>query len=68
MTPRAFFIYGPDSAGHVGDAAADRPGTMGMSTLTMPTNMDLAVAPRLDHLRALETESIQILREVVAEF
>ena len=39
-----------------------------MSTLTMPTNMDLAVAPRLDHLRALEAESIQILREVVAEF
>src|ERR1041385_7571272 len=38
-----------------------------MSTLTVP-DMDVAVAPRLDHLRALEAESIQILREVVAEF
>ena len=27
-----------------------------------------AAAPRLDHLRALEAESIHILREVVAEF
>ena len=27
-----------------------------------------AVTPRLDHLRALEAESIHILREVVAEF
>src|SRR5213082_3631473 len=27
-----------------------------------------AVAPRLDHLRALEAESIHIIREVAAEF
>ena len=27
-----------------------------------------AVMPRLDHLRALEAESIHILRELVAEF
>src|SRR5215471_7954743 len=39
-----------------------------MSTITLPMDMDVAVAPRLDHLRALEAESIQILREVVAEF
>src|SRR5512138_576296 len=39
-----------------------------MSTITLPVDMDVAVAPRLDHLRALEAESIQILREVVAEF
>src|SRR5947207_13617222 len=39
-----------------------------MSTITLPEDMDVAVAPRLDHLRALEAESIQILREVVAEF
>src|SRR6267143_5768350 len=40
----------------------------GMSTITLPVDMDVAVAPRLDHLRALEAESIHILREVVAEF
>src|SRR5206468_6710314 len=39
-----------------------------MSTISLPEDMDVAVAPRLDHLRALEAESIQILREVVAEF
>src|SRR2546428_2101728 len=39
-----------------------------MSTITLPEDMDVAIAPRLDHLRALEAESIQILREVVAEF
>jgi len=40
-----------------------------MSTITLPVDMDVAIAPpRLDHLRALEAESIQILREVVAEF
>src|SRR5215211_1359110 len=39
-----------------------------MSTITLPLDMDVAVTPRLDHLRALEAESIQILREVVAEF
>jgi sulfate adenylyltransferase subunit 2 len=39
-----------------------------MPTITLPEDMDVAVAPRLDHLRALEAESIQILREVVAEF
>src|SRR6059036_4358970 len=39
-----------------------------MSTITLPEDMDVAVAPRLDHLRALEAESIQIIREVVAEF
>src|SRR5213079_2225138 len=39
-----------------------------MSTITLPEDMDVAVAPRLDHLRALEAESIHILREVVAEF
>src|ERR1041385_5237231 len=38
-----------------------------MSTVTLP-EMDVAVAPRLDHLRALEAESIEILREVAAEF
>src|ERR1051325_8735444 len=38
-----------------------------MSSITLP-EMDVAVAPRLDHLRALEAESIHILREVVAEF
>src|SRR5258707_9781252 len=31
-------------------------------------NRSTTPAPRLDHLRALEAESIQILREVVAEF
>jgi sulfate adenylyltransferase subunit 2 len=36
-----------------------------MTTLAAP---DLATAPRLDHLRVLEAESIHILREVVAEF
>jgi len=38
----------------------------------MPTaavsERDTTVTPRLDHLRALEAESIHILREVVAEF
>src|SRR5438046_9895438 len=31
-------------------------------------NRSTAPAPRLDHLRALEAESIHIMREVVAEF
>jgi sulfate adenylyltransferase subunit 2 len=39
-----------------------------MSTITLPVDMDVALTPRLDHLRALEAESIHILREVVAEF
>src|SRR5258705_3141772 len=39
-----------------------------MSTITLPVDMDVAVAPRLDRLRALEAESTHILREVVAEF
>src|SRR6201990_1425951 len=39
-----------------------------MSTITLPLDMDVAVAPRLDHLRALEAERIQMLRAVVAEF
>ena len=40
-----------------------------MSTITLPVDMKVADAPpRLDHLRALEAESIQILREVMAEF
>jgi sulfate adenylyltransferase subunit 2 len=38
-----------------------------MSTTALPEPKS-AVAPRLDHLRALEAESIHILREVVAEF
>src|SRR6476659_4232903 len=38
-----------------------------MSTVTLP-EMDVAVAPRLDHLRALEAERIEILRAVAAEF
>src|SRR4029077_12176881 len=58
-----------------GPARPKRPGTGGpadlenrMPTITLPLDMDVAVAPpRLDHLRALEAESIQILREVVAE-
>src|ERR1700704_6061597 len=39
-----------------------------ISTITLPADMDVALTPRLDHLRALEAESIHILREVVAEF
>src|SRR5437762_1683896 len=42
-----------------------------MSTMTSTSavlDSDLAVMPRLDHLRALEAESIHILRELVAEF
>src|SRR5688500_6304126 len=39
-----------------------------MVTATLPSEPNLAIAPRLDHLRALEAESIHILREVVAEF
>src|SRR4026209_1802701 len=39
-----------------------------MSTITLPVDMDVAIAPRLDHRRALEAESIAIIREVVAEF
>src|SRR5688500_8908054 len=39
-----------------------------MSTATLLSEPDVAIAPRLDHLRALEAESIHILREVVAEF
>jgi sulfate adenylyltransferase subunit 2 len=38
-----------------------------MHTTTLAA-LDLATAPRLDHLRTLEAESIHILREVVAEF
>ena len=39
-----------------------------MSITALPLNTDTAVAPRLDQLRALEAESIHIMREVVAEF
>src|SRR5215475_4370145 len=40
-----------------------------MSTITLPVDMDVSVvARRLDHLRALEAESLHIFREVVAEF
>jgi len=38
-----------------------------MSTITSPES-NVSLTPRLDHLRALEAESIHILREVVAEF
>ena len=37
-------------------------------TVTAGTGAEAIPAPRLDHLRALEAESIHILREVVAEF
>ena len=37
-------------------------------SMTAVSEPNVAVAPRLDHLRALEAESIHILREVVAEF
>src|SRR5215213_6084232 len=48
-------------------SAGDRPGAPHMSAGL--TRDDSALAPsRLDHLRALEAESIHILREVVAEF
>ena len=43
----------------------DRRVTMSTLTLEVPRK---APPPRLDHLRALEAESIHILREVVAEF
>lgn len=36
--------------------------------MTIATSERNAIAPQLDHLRALEAESIHILREVVAEF
>jgi sulfate adenylyltransferase subunit 2 len=37
-------------------------------TATMPSALKAPTAPRLDHLRALEAESLQIIREVAAEF
>src|SRR5215475_9323911 len=37
-------------------------------TATMPSALKAPAAPRLDHLRALEAESLQIIREVAAEF
>ena len=39
-----------------------------MSILAEHPSTPVAAAPRLDHLRALEAESIHLLREVVAEF
>ncbi len=39
-----------------------------MSILAEHPSTPVAASPRLDHLRALEAESIHILREVVAEF
>jgi sulfate adenylyltransferase subunit 2 len=36
--------------------------------LSTPSALKPATAPRLDHLRALEAESLQIIREVAAEF
>src|SRR4051812_46940145 len=39
-----------------------------MTSSSAVLDSDLAVMPRLDHLRALEAESIHILRELVAEF
>src|SRR5687767_14985964 len=38
------------------------------STVEAPVRPDTMTTPRFDHLRALEAESIHILREVVAEF
>jgi sulfate adenylyltransferase subunit 2 len=38
------------------------------STIEAPVRPDTMTTPRFDHLRALEAESIHILREVVAEF
>ncbi len=37
-------------------------------TVIVGTGAEAIPAPRLDHLRALEAESIAIMREVVAEF
>src|SRR6187200_340063 len=39
-----------------------------MTTLTSTVDLNAVIAPRLDHLRALEAESIHIFREVAAEF
>ena len=39
-----------------------------MSTVALTPDSTVAAASRLDHLRALEAESIHIFREVVAEF
>jgi sulfate adenylyltransferase subunit 2 len=39
-----------------------------MTTATLPSEPRTAASPQLDHLRALEAESIHTLREVVAEF
>ena len=39
-----------------------------MPTATLPSESNIGVTPRLDHLRALEAESIHVLREVVGEF
>ena len=39
-----------------------------MSALVAFQRSTATVQPRLDHLRALEAESIHIMREVVAEF
>ena len=39
-----------------------------MTSRSAVLDSDVAVMPRLDHLRALEAESIHILRELVAEF
>ena len=39
-----------------------------MSIAAVQSEPNIAITPQLDHLRALEAESIHILREVVAEF
>src|ERR1700740_2256770 len=53
----------------VGRFPRSGPAGENLMSITLQEDMDVAVAPpRLDHLRALEAESIQILREVVAEF
>ena len=39
-----------------------------MSTIAATLTPNRAMTPHIDHLRALEAESIHIMREVVAEF
>src|SRR6187397_197014 len=39
-----------------------------IDTSTIDAAAEMSPAPRLDHLRSLEAESIAIMREVVAEF
>jgi sulfate adenylyltransferase subunit 2 len=64
-----FWVAGRVPLGREIEGRADPPKLEnGMSTIALPVDMDVALAPRLDHLRALEAESLQILREVAAEF